>query len=366
MTHKVVLATIMLLVALCFGGCDAGSGDDLRASRPATAVQVVAVRSHDLTRRVVYPGSVQPVRAARLASPAEGPVAERAVREGDRVATGDLLVRLGRGESAIAGLEAAREEWRRQDTEYRRVRQMVEGGLLPEEQLETARAALRRAEAQLAAAETGAQDHEVRAPWDAVVSRVWVADGDYVAPRSPLVDIYDPASLRARIAVPELDARFLTAGTEVRVTADAWPGSDLIGRVERVYPELEPSTRTLTAEVEIDADVPLLSGMFVRVEVPLETAMGAVAIPSEAVLVGSDGEPMAFVMKGRKAALRRLTLGVEADDLVQVVDGVALGETLIVRGQGGLRDGMSVSAGRSSGESAGSGTPEPKADHEDN
>ena len=234
------------------------------------------------------------------------------------------------------------------------------------EQLETARAALRRAEAQLAGAETGAQDHEVRAPWDAVVSRVWVADGDYVAPRSPLVDIYDPASLRARIAVPELDARFLTAGTEVRVTADAWPGSDLVGRVERVYPELEPSTRTLTAEVEIDADVPLLSGMFVRVEVPLETAMGAVAIPSEAVLVGPDGEPTAFVMKGGKAALRRLTLGVEADDLVQVVDGVALGETLIVRGQVGLRDGMSVSTGRSSDENAGSGAPEPKADHEDN
>ena len=276
----------ILLAAGCGKGRDA---DATAAAKPAAPVQVKKAEARDLTRRAIYTGSVEPVRVARMASPAEGPIVECAVREGDRVAKDQRLVRVGRSHMAESGLEASREELKRQESDFKRVEQLVTSGSLPGEQLEITRSALKRAEAQVAAAETGAGDYEIRAPWDGVVSKVWISEGNYVAPRAPLVELYDPASLRVRFSVPEQDVRLLKTGVAVKMTLDAYPGKTFEGVVERIYPQLEAATRTLTVEAGLDADVPLLSGLFTRVEAPMESVANAVVIPSGALQVLPSG-----------------------------------------------------------------------------
>jgi RND family efflux transporter MFP subunit len=335
---------VLCLAALLFAGCGrkAGEADSAAAPKPAAPVQVKKAEARDLTRSALYTGSVEPVTVARMASPAEGPIVECAVREGDAVRKDQRLVRVGRAGMVEKSLEAAREELKRQEADFKRVEQLVTSGSLPGEQLEIARSSLKRAEAQVAAAETGASDYDVHAPWAGIVSKVWVSEGNYVAPRAPLVEIYDPASLRVRFSVPEQDVRRMKTGVAVEVSLDAWPDRKFSGTIERIYPQLEAATRTLTVEANIATDEPLFSGLFARVAVPVETASGAVVIPSGALLALPGGGSVVFVAQDEKAVRRPVQTGLEAGGFVQILDGVAAGEDVVVRGQESLKDGAAL------------------------
>ena len=323
-------------------GCGKQTASETAKPKPMALVQVAQAVQRDLRKTLTYTGSVEPVKVARMASPAEGPIVECTVREGDTVAGGQVLVRVGRSRIAETGLAAAREELRRQEAEFKRTEQLVESGALPGDQLDAARANLKRAEAQVAAMETGAGDYAVAAPWDGVVSRVWVAEGNYVAPRTPLVELYDPASLVVRLSVPEQQALAVVAGQSVRVALDAYPGRRFDGRITRVYPELERTTRTLTAEAVLEEDIRLLSGMFARVDVTVETLTDAVVIPEGALVVLPNGETVVFVVDGEKAVRRNVETAMEAGGFVAVKSGVQPGETVVTRGNEALKDGVSV------------------------
>lgn len=333
---------LCVLGGLLAVGCGREGQTESPAQKSASPVRVEKAERRDLTRSSIYIGSVEPVRVARMASPAEGPIVKCAVREGDRVAKDEQLVRVGRSAMAEAGLEAAREELKRQEADFQRVERLVASGALAGEQLEIARAALKRAQAQVAGAETAAGDYDVRAPWAGVVSKVWVAEGNFVAPRVPLVDIYDTGSLRVRFGIPEEDVRRVVSGAGVRIALDAWPGRTFQGRVERVYPQLDALTRTLTVEATIASDVSLLSGLFARIEVPIETATGAVIIPSKALQTMPNGQTVVFVVQDEKAIRRNVSTGLEADGLVQIAEGVVPGEDVVVSGQESLKDGSAV------------------------
>lgn len=360
--RKLVVWFMGAMIALPATGCGSRHDDsESPKSKPAAPVQVERSMVRDLTRSVVYTGSIEPVRVARMASPAEGPIVECVVREGDQVQADQRLVVLGRSHMAESGLEAARAELVLQAEDLARVEQLVKSGSLPAEQLEIGRAAVKRAEAQVAAGETGAADYEIRAPWEGVVSRVWISEGNYVAPRTPLVEIYDPGSLRARFAVPEQEVRHLKVGTSVSIRLDAWPEARLTGAIERIFPQLEPTTRTVTVEAGIASDMPLLSGLFARVEVPVQTAPSAVVIPASALLSLPDGGLVVFIAKADKAVRRLVEIGLEAGGSVQILAGVAEGEDVIVRGQENLKDGAAIRImGSQPGTAAGQGSSVPE------
>ncbi len=332
----------LLLAALFLVGCGRKVEETAPGARPAIPVAVAQAQHRNLTRFTRYVGSVEPVRVARMASPAEGPVVECAVREGDRVGFDQQLVRLGRNRAVESAFVSARDEVKRQQVDVERIEKLVESGALPGEQRELARIALRRAEAQVAAAETVASDYEIRAPWDGIVANVWISEGNYVSPRTPLVEIYDPASLRVRFSVPERDARWVYPSRVVTITLDAWPDQTFPGVVERIYPQLDAATRTLTVEANLETDVPLIGGLFARITVPLETVTEAVTVPSGAVLALPEGGLAVYVAMEGVAARRLVDTGVEAEGYIQISNGVAVGEAVVIRGQERLRDGASV------------------------
>ena len=332
---------VLSLTALILAGCGKKS-EEAAKPKPAALVQVKPVEQRALSRTLAYTGSVEPVKVARMASPAEGLIVACSVREGDTVEKGQVLVRVGRSRIAETGLIAAREEQRRQEAEFKRVEQLVKSGALPGDQLDTVRANLRRAEAQVAAMQTGADDYAIEAPWAGVVSRVWISEGNYVAPRTPLVELYDPASLVVRIAVPEQQALAVSADQTVQITLDAYPGKRFTGRITRLYPELERTSRTLMAEAVLDTDIRLLSGMFARVDVAVETVKEALVIPESALLVLPNGESVVFVLDGDKAVRHKVVSGLESGGLIAVSSGIAAGDSVVTRGHEALKDGAPV------------------------
>jgi membrane fusion protein (multidrug efflux system) len=189
-----------------------------------------------------------------------------------------------------------------------------------------------------------AGDFSVAAPWDGVVSKVLVKDGDFVGPRAPLVEMYDPHSLVIRIAVPEAQAAEIFKGTPAIIQLDAYPGKAFEGAISLVYPDLDTRMRTRTAEVKPGAPVALIPGMFARLKLTLQTETESLAIPADAVLVLPNGEKAAYVLKDGKALRRVVQTGLEAKGQIQIVSGIQPGEMVITAGNEKLKDGMEVKA----------------------
>ena len=331
-------ATALALVI----GCERRDSGDEGRGRPVPVVSIAKAEQRGLAKTVTYPASVEPVRIARIASPAEGPIVECTIREGDTVTANQILVKVGRREGADAGLEAAREEQLHQQAEFGRVEHLVNSGALALERLDTARANLKQAQAQLAEMKTDASDYELEAPWDGVVARVLIAEGDYVSPRMPLVELHDPGSHVVRISIPERDALAIEVGQPVQVHLDAYPGRQFTGSIARIYPELDRTTRTLTVEAVLDEQLRLLGGMFARVAIEIGALTNAIVVPEEALRVLPGGETVVFAVEGGRAVRRVVRPALEADGAVALTDGVAVGESIIIRGHESLRDGSEV------------------------
>ena len=310
--------------------------------RPLPLVMTETVKAQTISRILELTGSVEPVRVARLASPAEGPVQNLKAREGDHVKAGDVLLSIGRKEAADAWLASAREEVRKEAEELKRVEQLVEKGALPGEQLDRAKSTYERVRAQLIKAEESTGDYQVAAPWDGIVSRVLVTDGNYLSPRAPLVEIFDPMSLVIRLAVPEAEAAAISQDVVASVTLDAFRGKEYQGKISRVYPELDRRMRTRTVEVEVIEPVALVPGMFARARLPLQTVKDAVVVSADAVIVTPKGGRVAYVIEDGKAIQRKIVLGIEEGGKVQIVSGLKPGETLVIAGNEKLKDGVAV------------------------
>lgn len=344
--NVVILLISVVFVAAVIFLANALSSDKSETSQPfmqkqAPVVEVTMAVKTDVSRILALTGSVTPVRLARLASPAEGPVVSVTVREGDRVKAGEILLSIGRKQGIDALIVSLQEDLKKEEENLARIRKLVDSDAIPGEQIDQARTAYEKVRAQVVQAEENARDYTITAPWDGVVSHVLVKEGEFVSPRSALIEIFDPSSLVINAAVPEKHAAGFTVGLQVDVSLDAYPSDVFKGRIDRVYPYLDPQLRTRTIEIVIDKPVQLIPGMFARLNVLIETAKDAVTVPIEA-LVDSPKGRVVFIMENGKAVGRPVETGIEEGKSIQIVTGINPGDNVIVAGNEKLRDGMAV------------------------
>lgn len=338
-----LVALIWALVVLAFLPPVQAKGQTTEAkSPPKPAVVVVKAARASLARTVDATGSIEASRLAKLASPAEGPILNCKVREGDQVKPGEILFKIGRAKSAEALLASAAADLRKEQDEARRIEQLVQNGAVPGDQLGISRSNLEKARAQAAKVQESLEDFKVTAPWPGVVSKVLVTDGNFVSPRTPLVELYDPTSLVLRFSLPEAQAAQIKMGMPVQYHLDAYPGKAMQAKISRIYPELDRKMRTLTLEAEPEGKQEFIPGMFARVAVVTRRVADATAIPLAALIQNAKGEKIVFVVTQGKAEQRKVEIGIETRDALEVVSGIAPDELVVIEGSEKLKNGMEV------------------------
>jgi RND family efflux transporter MFP subunit len=157
-----------------------------------------------------------------------------------------------------------------------------------------------------------------------------------------LAQVADTDRLIADINLVGPDAARVEPGQEVRLRHHAWEDSTFTGRVIRLAPSVNPTTRTLRVEVEMDnREGRLRPGMFIEATVVAERRPDAVVVPRVAVTERA-GRKVLFVLKGQKVELREVGLGLGDDDVVEVRGGIEPGERVVVKGLETLTDGARV------------------------
>ena len=214
-----------------------------------------------------------------------------------------------------------------------------------EEEIEIARAQVSQAEAGLAVAKKNLKDTLMEAPFSGLVTARYVDEGVqiYTAPKTDILKLTDVGRIKVRVPISERDFRKVKVGIPAECKMDALPGEIFQGRITRIIPEINPVSRNFDLEVEIpNPHLRLKSGMFAMICLFVGQKVG-VSISREILITDLvTGVSYVFVVEGDQAVRRRLTLGERSGLLIEVLEGLKEGETLVIRGQNRLQPGSKV------------------------
>jgi len=337
------LMSIVMIATLSFIDCNNNNRRKASKDKNVPVVEIEIATLKTITRNIELTGTIEAAKVARIASPAEGPVINCSVREGDTVNKRQIILTIGRKQAAEELVEAARKELTREEDDLRRIEQLVSSGAIPAEQMEEAQLRVYRARAQLTKALESIEDYQIRAPWAGIVSKVYVTDGYFVSPRETLLEIFDPNTLIIRFAVPEKETHNVYRGMEIIAALDTYSNRLFHAKITRLYPELDRTMHTRTVEASFIEDVNVVPGMFTRVSIPVQIINNAVTVPDRAIVITPQGERVVFIVKNGKAFSQEITIGIEQEQIVQITKGVNVGDSVIISGNQKLQNGMQVS-----------------------
>ena len=212
-------------------------------------------------------------------------------------------------------------------------------------QVETAKTAVATARTQVSQAQKALNDTSVYAPISGYVSDRTADLGEFISPNVPnakVATIVRTAVLRMKIDVPEQSISKIAVGQSISAQVSAYPDRSFAGTVVRVAPTLNASSRTLTVEAEIENVGGLLKpGQFATVRITQSKPEPAVMIPAAAVRAEGDMNKV-FVVKDGFASERLVQIGLLENDLIEIKQGVAEGESVATSNLNLLKDGVMV------------------------
>lgn len=306
----------------------------------AVPVEVSLVARRSVAAYIQTNGSLEAENDVRLMSRVDGTIVELATEEGQRVRKGQLLARIDPRETA-AQVQIAEVALREAQRAYERAQSTFEAQLISQADHDQALAAKEAAEAALADRRLRLSFTRIEAPFDAIVVERMIRLADHVTPNQELFRVADFDPLLCRIQVPEKDLPRLRAGQPAYLTVEAWRGERFPARVLRLSPAIDAATGTVRVTLEVQARDRLRPGMLASVFLEVDRRAQALTIPKAALSRESLGDTV-YVVNGQVAARRAVKLGYEESDAVEVLDGLAEGDRVIVVGQDGLSEGTPV------------------------
>lgn len=343
-------ATALCVVgAVVLGACHGGARGDTGAASDAQAVvgastAAATVQAFPQVVRAIGTVVPRPERFAELAAPAPTRVARIFVAPGQRVAQGDALVEFERApfdaaaRSAAAVLESASHA-------YARAVRLVEAGILPQKDSDQAAADLAQAQVAAVTARRSQQLATLRAPLAGVVTRMSAVLGGSVDASQPLVAVADPQALDIVFNVGPAEAAALRVGDSASVTAGEGEGGEQLGRgmVSGVGAAIDSASRAVALRARIARPTrPLRIGESVFGRIVTSVHARAVAVPIEALVPAGDAYQVFVVDSAGIAHARVVTVGARGEALVEIVTGLAPGETVVTTGAYGVEDGAKI------------------------
>jgi membrane fusion protein (multidrug efflux system) len=305
-------------------------------------VDVAEVKRGSLAREATVAGVLQPIRSVGVNAQIGGALLSMRVEEGDVVREGQVLAEIDARElnaqlrSAEANLALARSTAERSET-------LFKDRVVTAAEYERDRAAYEAAQASVDALKLRVAYAAVRAPVSGVITDKRAEAGDVVGAQARLFTVADISTLVVLIQVSELDITGLSEGQTAAVTIDAIGPTRFDGRIRRIFPAADSVTRMVPVEVALTGSAvrQLKPGYLARVTVRLGERPGVLLAPVSAV-VGSRDARAVFVVRDGKAERVNVRVGQASGDVVEVLEGLNAGDSVVAVGAEQVRDGAEV------------------------
>ena len=377
------------------GGCSKSQTAAQARGRDEAAkpVQVEAVRQETVHRAVEAVGTLAAVDEVTISSEAEGHVSRLLADLGDRVRAGQVLVELDREKSsynleqqkaaharALAkfgasdsahlppiektpDVQKAQAELVQAKQSFERAQELHKRQLVPRQTLDDAETMLQSKQASYDAALQNAKnlradidasgaamkladrqlrDTDIRAPFDGYVQKRLVSLGEYVKVQTPVMSVVRIDPLKVTAEIPEKMAPWIKIGEGVDLNVDAYPDTPLTGKISRISPAVNTSTRAFPFEALVpNGDALLKPGTFARVHIVSGKIDRVLTVPYSAIQY-RYGVNRVFVVNGDRLSARELRVGERIEDRIEVLSGVKAGESVALTDVDKLAEGTRV------------------------
>lgn len=344
MKNQVMIAGWLLAGLLLASGCKSEAPPPAAAPEKIVSVAVEELVAEDLDESLTLPGTLEAWEDLTLAAELPGMVKAIGLREGDRVARGEVIARID-PEAQEAELIKAEADLSLQKKNLARLEQLLADRFVSQKEVDETRKALDVARAELHRAQVDLDKSILRSPVDGIVDQLLVDRGEYVTPGTPVAVVVQVDRLKALVEVPEKDIQYLKLGQPVQVIPASIGGPDgqaLSGEVIHVAYKADPVTRTFVAKVAVDnPGGRLRPGMILRVVLARRSLNQVVSVPLAAVMERESGKVVLVEEEG-VARVRPVVSGGVVGDRLVILSGLTPGERLIVRGQQLVADGAKV------------------------
>lgn len=319
---------------------------------PVTIAKVAAV---PMDRALPIVGTLFAKDEATIGAQVEGQVEKTRVDFGDRVTVGQELALIDTTSyeafvrQSAANLAKAKASALNTEQSLKRVQELQKDKISSASDLdaavaqaEQARAEVKAAEAADAIARLNLERSRVKAPFEGAVAERIASAGDYMKIGSPLFRLVNDAVLKFIFQVPERSASFVTKKLPVQFTVDNYPGETFTGSVYLISPAVSTTSRAFgVGALVTNTNFRLKANTFARGTLVLERAVPTPVVPLESV-VSFAGVTKVFVIEGNVARSRAVSVGRIHEGVEEILDGLEIGESVVVSGQSRLSDGTPV------------------------
>lgn len=345
---------LSLASSLIFSACSS-EPQEKAATPQSVQVESMLIGSTELPSYYESVGTVRASQTAQLAAQTMGNVLRVNVREGDHVASGQVLATIDDSQ-ARAGLEratagkssaaqaaiAAQAEFSLAESTLKRYELLRERKSVSAHEFEEVQARYEAAKAQrdmaaagiagadaaLAQARTAQGFTRILAPFPGVVTGKFVEPGNLASPGSPLFSIEDTSAFRLEVTVDESNIGAVKLGTDTPVLIDAVGDAPITARVVQILPSADPASRSFLVKLQLPRLPAIRSGLFGRVRI-LSGVRQGYAVPKSAIVRRGSMEAVYSIGSDQIASLRYLTLGRESSGSYEVLSGLQAGDKIV-------------------------------------
>ena len=308
---------------------------------PFIPVNMMKVAATPVSNTVNAVGALIAEDSVVLRPEIDGRIDRLLFSEGQPVKKGALLVTLDSADQR-ARVAAAQADLKLAESRYKRSEELVAQNFISKQALDEARANLDILHARLRQEQVALDKTMLRAPFAALVGLRQVSPGAYVSKGDDIVRLDALGNLKLEVPVPETYLTLVRIGLPITLTIDALPGQSFSGKVHAIDPVVDPVSRNVRVRARIaNPKGQLKPGMFARAVADLGGKTHAILLPEQVIVPRPDGNYVFLAVNG-KAELRKVVLGKREPGRVEIISGVAVGDTVILDGQIKLRPGVSV------------------------
>lgn len=313
-----------------------------QAAHSAASVEVARVESVSLPRGVSAVGTLRSQNSVVLRPEITGRIDEINFKEGGKVAKGQVLVRLD-DSVARAQLQQAQANLSLAASQHRRAQELSAQGFISKQARDEAASQLKVQQAAVALAGAQLGKTTILAPFDGLIGLRQVSVGDYVSPGADLVPIESVDPLQVDFRIPEHHLGQIQVGQKLMLRFDAMPGIEREGQVGAINPLVDVGGRSILLRADVpNADDALRPGLFARVQ--LQFADDKALVIPEAALVPSEEARYVYLYRADQGQVerRQVQIGLRRNGKVEVLEGLAEGDQIVVAGVQKISDGAAV------------------------
>lgn len=329
-----VLAVVLLIGFKLAGNKKAINEQNKVIDRSAIKVPVTTAKVQEalVEGKFALPAVLKAQTEANVTISASGKVQHLNFDLGTQVSKGQVIGSIDNSLKQLS-LESTQLLLDKYKTDYERIKELYEGKAATEVDYNNAKYNYENTKTQVAQLKQQIADGNLIAPLSGIITKKNIEEGEYINPGTAAATIVDISRLKASVMVSERDVYKLKEGMRVKIYSDIFPDKSFAGAVHFISPQGDDSHNyEVEVTVENTSKLLLKGGTFVRVEFDIKSEATALQIPKLALAEGIKN-PYTYTISGDSTVIRKLVLGRDLGENIEVLSGISAGDEVITSGQ---------------------------------